>query len=109
MAIYDFLPRIPSGFAIAEIKQWRTDRHNAGKPSGFDDFLAAHGFCAYCRAAGRFITRISWRDSKGDEKFFESPIADPPVELASVPKGPWEPTSEWQYEYTPCSVCGGTG
>ncbi len=109
MAIYDVMPKIPEGFTVAEVKQWRADQQNAGRPSGVDDFLSAHGYCINCLGHGRLIIRVSWRDSEGNDCYYDSPISDPPVELRSIPKGPWEPITNWECRYAACPVCGGSG
>jgi hypothetical protein len=110
MPIFDFGSVVQKhGYTIAQIKQWRTEQQDAGLPSGFDDFLRKYGFCVHCRAAGKFITRISWRNAKGEEEYFEPDADSDPIELRSIPKGEPEPTSDWKYFHSPCEVCGGSG
>jgi hypothetical protein len=46
------------GYTIQFVKEWRQLEQDAGRPSGFDDFLRAHGLCAECRTTGEQI--LGW-------------------------------------------------
>lgn len=49
--------RIPINASIQQIKDWRTNEAEAGRPSGLDDYCRAHGInlCAACMGEG--VTR----------------------------------------------------
>lgn len=48
------------GYTIAAIKEWREQEHNAGRPSGLEDFYRAHGICFTCRASGITVSPVGW-------------------------------------------------
>ncbi|MGC2639669.1 MAG: hypothetical protein WA294_20970 [Acidobacteriaceae bacterium] len=69
--------RIPIDHSMDEVKAWRTGEHDAGRPSGFEDFCRAHGvrLCTACMGEG--VTRnedglgfkpVGW---DGDTQLFE--------------------------------------
>ena len=39
------------------IKRWRNVRHDAGLPSGYEDFYIVNGYCLTCRGAGEVEAR----------------------------------------------------
>ncbi len=39
-------------FSVQEIKDWREQEQNAGRPSGLEDFYCLHGLCWPCRSRG---------------------------------------------------------
>lgn len=43
------------GFSVQAIKEWRASEFDAGRPSGLDDFYAAHGLCLDCQSTGVLI------------------------------------------------------
>lgn len=40
------------GYSLPAVKQWRQQEANAGRPSGLEDFVRAHGLCVECRGRG---------------------------------------------------------
>jgi hypothetical protein len=40
------------GYSLAVIKEWRRQEALAGRPSGLEDFVRAHGLCTGCRGQG---------------------------------------------------------
>ena len=97
------------GYSLDQIKKWRTDQMDAGLPNSYEDFLQEHGFCVNCRAAGRFITGICWRDSKGDSKFMEIESPGIPMGIATLVEREGPEASDWEHTYAACEICGGTG
>ena len=49
-----------------KFKQWRKAEYDADRPSGFDDYLAAHDICLACRGEG--VHMIGWSDLKGSDE-----------------------------------------
>jgi hypothetical protein len=39
-------------FGGQQIKRWREEEHNAGRPSGLGDFYRAHHLCFACKSTG---------------------------------------------------------
>lgn len=39
-------------YSIEEIKQWRKQEYDAGRPSSLDDFYRAKGVCLACKGRG---------------------------------------------------------
>lgn len=39
-------------FSVQEVKDWREQEQNAGRPSGLEDFYRLHGLCWPCRSRG---------------------------------------------------------
>lgn len=39
-------------YSIDEIKKWRKEQHEQGKPDGLRDFYVAHGSCPDCMGLG---------------------------------------------------------
>jgi hypothetical protein len=37
---------------IFEIKRWREQEHEAGRPSGLEDYFRARGLCFVCQSSG---------------------------------------------------------
>ena len=110
MPIFDARSVVPKyGYSLEQIKQWRTDRLNAGLPHGYEDFLQEHGFCMHCQAAGRFIAGIRWRDSKGQSRYMEIESPGVPMGIASLHEQEGPAASDWEHTYADCEVCGGTG
>ena len=97
------------GFSLDQIKKWRTDRMEAELPFSYEDFLQEHGFCVNCRAAGKFITGIRWRDSKGQSRYMEIESPGVPMGIASLHEQEGPEASDWEHTYADCNVCGGTG
>jgi hypothetical protein len=97
------------GYSLEQIKAWRTDRMEAGQPSSYEEFLQEHGFCVSCRAAGRFLTGICWRDSKGESQYMEIGSLGVPMGIASLVEREGPEASGWEYTYVACGVCEGTG
>ena len=98
------------GFTLEAVKEWRTREHEAGRPSGLDDFLRAHNLCVECRGNGKFAIGVRWKDRDGIERAEEGPVAmlvqrykldNPAVWLTD--------TLKWDYLYESCQTCGATG
>ena len=45
---------------IFEIKQWREQEHNAGRPSGLEDWFRAHELCFACKSSGTDPSPTGW-------------------------------------------------
>jgi hypothetical protein len=45
---------------IPEIKLWREEENNAGRPSSLEDFFRAHGLCFTCKATGTRLDPVEW-------------------------------------------------
>jgi hypothetical protein len=43
---------VPKGMSIEEIKEWRRGEAVAGRPSSYEDFCRAFGFCIACLGEG---------------------------------------------------------
>jgi hypothetical protein len=97
------------GYGIEQVKQWRTDQEKAGKPSSFDDFLRAHGLCVHCHSAGKFISGVHWEDSGGVEHSIELLASGVPETIASLHERELKNALRWDYIYTSCDICGGSG
>lgn len=97
------------GYTIQGVKQWRTEQMQAGKPSALEDFLRAHGLCIHCRSAGRNISGIRWWDDDGAEHSVEIVSPGVPETIASLYERELKNALRWDYSYTTCEVCGGTG
>ncbi|HEX4921662.1 MAG TPA: multiheme c-type cytochrome [Candidatus Bathyarchaeia archaeon] len=57
------------GYSLQAIKEWREREHQAGRPSGLEDFYRAHGLCYSCRATGVAVSPV---DRDGDVPLFVS-------------------------------------
>lgn len=76
--------------SIEEVKHWREQEHNAGRPSGLDDFFRKHGLCLACKATGISVSPVGY---DGDIPLFEQcevcggtgRLIDPPVETPTAP------------------------
>jgi hypothetical protein len=97
------------GHGIEQIKQWRTEQEEVGKPSTFEDFLRAHGLCIRCQSTGNFISGVRWQDSSGNEHSIELLAPGVPETIASIHQRELKDALRWDYTYTTCEVCGGTG
>jgi hypothetical protein len=97
------------GYSLDRIKQWRTDRKNAGLPWSYEDFLQEHGFCVHCMAAGRFITGICWRDARGAYQYMEIESPGVPMGIAELHEREGPQASDWEHTYLACDACAGTG
>jgi hypothetical protein len=42
----------PKGITLDEVKSWRAQEAAAGRPSSYEDFCRAHGFCLACLGEG---------------------------------------------------------
>lgn len=108
MTVYDPFGWKRHGYGLSQIKQWRTQQHDAGKPSGLDDFLMTHGLCVHCHAAGRTISGVRWRDSSNIEH--SVPIVEGGSEtVASLSERELKDALESDYTYAVCNFCGGSG
>jgi hypothetical protein len=97
------------GYSLEQIKRWRTDRMNSGLPCSYEDFLELHGFCVHCRAAGRFITGICWRDAKGASQHMEIESPGVPMGIAELLELEGRQASDWEHTHLACGACAGTG
>jgi hypothetical protein len=52
------------GFSINVIKAWRTNEHEAGRPSSLEEFYKAHDICWDCRCLGFQITGYDESDKE---------------------------------------------
>ena len=98
------------GYTFEGVKEWRAREHEAGRPSGLDDFLRAHHLCVECRGNGKFAIGVRWRDRDGIERTEEGRIAVlvQQHELENAAKWLSE-TRKWDYLYQSCETCGATG
>jgi hypothetical protein len=55
-------------FSVQEVKDWREQELNAGRPSGLEDFYLLHGLCWPCRSRGYTHTPV---DPDGKQQLFE--------------------------------------
>jgi len=97
------------GYSIEQVKQWRTNEEKAGKPSAFDDFLRAHELCVHCHSVGKLISGLHWRDSSGVEHSINLVAPGVPETIASIHQRELKDAVRWDYSYTTCEMCGGTG
>jgi hypothetical protein len=98
------------GFTLDAVKEWRTREHEAGRPSGLDDFLRAHNLCVECRGNGEFAIGVRWRDEDGIERAEEGPVATLVRQHELDNRTKWlTDTRKWDYLYESCQSCGGTG
>jgi hypothetical protein len=79
------------GFDLVKIKEWRKAEADAGRPSGLDDFYAAHGLCRDCGSYGARMIGWSKPVNEIDAKASEE------LGLEQLPF------------YEVCSTCQGTG
>lgn len=63
------------GYTLKGVKEWRTREHEAGCPSGLDDFFRIHGLCFECYGNGRLVIGARWRDRDDIERSEEGPVA----------------------------------
>lgn len=98
------------GHSIQTVKEWRTREHQAGRPSGFDDFLRAHGLCVECGGHGQLVTGVRWRDEHGIERSEEGPIAVLVNQHKLDSQSTWlTDKRRWDCLYKSCGACAGTG
>ena len=98
------------GYTLQTVKEWRTHEHEAGRPSALDDFFRAHGLCYQCRANGRLVTGVRWRDSNGNERSEEGPVALLVQKHKLDRETKWlTDERRWEYLYESCNACAGTG
>ncbi len=60
---------------MIEVKAWRAQELDAGRPSGLNDYFAAQGFCSHCHGVGLAMNEdgmgykaVGW---DGDTQLFE--------------------------------------
>ena len=99
-------------YTIQAIKDWREKEHEAGRPSGLDDFYRAHNIdiCIACSGAGTRVIGVRWRDEHGVERTEEGPVASL-VQRHNLdePKHWLTDARKWDYLYAPCLSCKGSG
>ncbi len=96
------------GYGIGQVKQWRTEQSRAGKPSSLEDFFRAHGLCFNCHAVGQKISGVKWQDPAAVSSI-ELLAPGVPESIASIHQRELKDAVRWDYIYTNCEVCGGTG
>ena len=98
------------GFTPVAVWEWRQREHDAGHPSGLDDFLRAHGLCVECGGAGKLITGVRWRDQLGVEHAENGPV-DFLLRKYSLENmtSRLTDTLKWDYLYETCVSCDGSG
>lgn len=95
------------GFTLDAVKEWRTREHEAGRPSGPDDFLQTHNLCIECRVNGEFAIGVRWRDKDGIERAEEGPVATLVRLHALDDPAKWlTDTRKWDYLYESCQTSG---
>jgi len=52
---------------ILEIRRWREQEQNAGRPSGLEDWFRIHGLCFACKSGGTDPNPTGW---DGDTPLF---------------------------------------
>jgi hypothetical protein len=98
------------GYTLQGIKEWRAREHEAGRPSGLDDFCRAHHLCIDCRGNGKSAIGVRWRDKDGIERTEEGPIGVIVMQHELENPAKWlSETQKWDYLYQSCETCGGTG
>ena len=98
------------GFTLEAVKEWRAREHEAGRPSGLDDFLRDHNLCVECRGNGKFAIGVRWRDNDGIERAEEGPVAVLVQQHELENPAKWlSDTRKGDYLYESCETCGGTG
>ena len=97
------------GYGLEQLKQWRIAQEEAGKPSTLDDFIRAHGLCVHCRSVGKLISGIQWQDSSGAEHTIALLAPEVSETIASLHERELKNALRWDYTYTTCDVCSGTG
>jgi hypothetical protein len=58
----DFHKRLP------EVKRWREQEYEAGRPSRLEDYFRSHSFCFTCKASGANLSPV---DFDGETPLFE--------------------------------------
>jgi hypothetical protein len=98
------------GYTLQAVKEWRAREHEAGRPSGLDDFLRAHGMCTECGGEGKLVIGVRWRDEEGKERSQKGPVADLRQRHNLENPARWlSDSKKWDYLYEACAVCEGTG
>ena len=98
------------GHSLQSVKEWRTREYEAGRPSGYDDFLRAHHLCTECRGNGKFPIGVRWRDNNGTERSEQGPVAVLVQKHKLEDPANWlSDTLKWDYLYKTCEACEGTG
>ena len=57
---------------LPEVKKWREQEHDAGRPSGLEDFFNVHGLCFTCKTTGTRLDPVDW--DGGTPLFEECPV-----------------------------------
>ena len=97
------------GVTTQFVKQWREQQHDAGHPSGLENFYRAHGFCWTCRAEGKLLTGVRWRDSNGIEQTASLGTDEQPIGIADLVRMHNLDERSWDYLWEQCDACRGTG
>ena len=96
------------GFGVEAVKAWREREHDAGRPSGLEDFYRAHALCAECGGSGRKISGARWRDPSGVQHTALLGTEDVAT-IGDLFDRHLRGVGEWEYVYERCAACGGTG
>ena len=85
------IPWKPKPYNLQDVKRWREVQSDAGRPSGLNDFFAAHGICPTCTGEG--VHMVGWSDPIDED---ERRAAEE-LNLEQLPV------------YEVCPACGGSG
>ncbi len=97
------------GFNIQAVKAWREQEHDAGRPSGLEDFSRAHGLCSKCHANGNLVSGVRWVDATGLEVIASLGTDEQPISISQLVRIHNLNSFRWDYLYEPCPACHGTG
>jgi len=61
------------GTSLNTIKEWRAGEFAAGRPSGFDDYFAAHRLCRKCECTGLVMLG---KDGDGHTRWDVCPVCE---------------------------------
>src|SRR5205085_803708 len=97
------------GYAIQQVKTWRAEQMELGRPSSFEDFFVVHGLCLDCFGYGEIISGVYWIDADGIRHEIEIFEPGNPETIGSLHQRILKYAARWNYTYATCETCAGTG
>jgi hypothetical protein len=97
------------GYSIQQVKTWRAEQYELGRPSTFQDFFSIHGLCPDCYGLGEVISGVFWIDSADVRNTFELIAPGVPETISSLYQRVLKSCKSWNYLYSTCEICGGNG